>query len=73
MKNRLRKGNKDILMNILYKKKVIIEMQLAIKQDKSKFIDCSNKINHYIYELERAKFGAIMEMSSVWMSHDQRA
>ena len=60
-------------MNILYKNEIIVEMQLAIKQDKSKFIDCSNKFNHYLYELQRAKFGSVMQMCSVWMSLDNRA
>ena len=48
-------------------------MQLAVKQQKSKFIEHSNKFNHYFYELKRAKFGAIMEMCSMWMSQDSRA
>ena len=60
-------------MKILYKSKVIVEMQLAIKQEKTKFIENSNKFNHYIYELKRAKFGPIMEMCSIWMSLDLRA
>lgn len=54
VKNRLDKGNKDILMNIMYKSTVLIEMQLAIKSEKSKFIASSGKFNHYIYELARA-------------------
>jgi hypothetical protein len=29
-------------------------MQLAIKDDKSKFIEYSGKFNHYLYELRRA-------------------
>ena len=60
-------------MNILYKSKIIVEMQLAIKQDKSKFIESSNKFNHYLYELKRAKFGPIMEMCSIWMSQNLTA
>lgn len=51
---------------------MIVEMQLAIKQQKSKFVEYSNKFNHYLYEMERAKFGAIMEMCSMWMSQDSR-
>ena len=70
VKNRLGKGNKDILMNILFEQKVIVEMQLAIKQDKSKFIESSNKFNHYLYELRRAKFGPVMEMSSIWATQN---
>lgn len=60
-------------MNILYKNTMVVEMQLAIKQQKSKFTECSNKFNHYFYEMKRAKFGAIMEMCSIWMSQDSRA
>lgn len=52
---------------------MIVEMQLAIKQEKSKFVEYSNKFNHYLYELKRAKFGPIMEMCSIWMSQDLRA
>ncbi len=73
IKNRLASGNKDILMNIVYKNTMVVEMQLAVKQQKSKFIEHSNKFNHYFYELKRAKFGAIMEMCSMWMSQDSRA
>jgi hypothetical protein len=60
-------------MNILYRNKIIVEMQLAIKQEKSKFIESSNKFNHYLYELKRAKFGPIMEMCSIWMSQNLSA
>ena len=31
VKNRLSKGNKDILLNLLYKNKILVEIQLAIK------------------------------------------
>lgn len=31
VKNRLSKGNKDILVNLLYKSKILVEVQLAIK------------------------------------------
>ena len=52
---------------------MVVEMQLAIKSDKSKFIECANKFNHYFYELERSQFGPIMEMCSIWSSQDQRS
>lgn len=48
-------------------------MQLAIKQEKSKFIESSNKFNHYLYELKRAKFGPLMEMCSIWMNQSLSA
>ena len=60
-------------MNIMYRDTVLIEMQLAIKSNKSKFIDCSTHFNHYIYELRRAKFGPITEMCTIWAAKDPRA
>lgn len=73
MKNRLKLGTNDILINILYKNKYLCEIQLAVKSAQSKFIACSNKFNHYIYELGRTLFGPLTELSSVWMSLDPRA
>jgi hypothetical protein len=52
---------------------MIVEMQLAIKTQKTKFSECANKFNHYFYEMKRAKFGPIMEMCSIWCSQDARA
>ena len=60
VKNKLEKITKDILINILYKKTIVIEIQLAIKSDKSKFIQHSKVFNHFLYELERSDFGPIM-------------
>ncbi len=34
---------------------------------------CSKKINHFIYELERAQFGPIMEICSVWRHYENKA
>lgn len=48
-------------------------MQLAIKSEKSKFIENSNKFNHYFYEMKRAQFGPLMEMCDIWISQDSRA
>lgn len=72
VKNRLKLGTNDILINILYKKKFLCEIQLAVKSTQSKFIACSNKFTHYIYELGRTLFGPLTELSSVWMSLDPR-
>ena len=49
VRNRLSGVTKDILINILYRNKIVIEMQLGIKTDKSRFIECSDKMNHFIY------------------------
>ena len=49
LKNRIEKGTKDILINLLYNSQLVIEMQLAIKTDKSKFIENSNSFCHYLY------------------------
>lgn len=49
IKNRLEKGTKDILINLLYRDKLLIEMQLGVATNGSKFIDFSNKYNHVLY------------------------
>jgi len=59
IKNRLKEGTNDILLNIRFNKTHICEMQLAINSDQSNFIKCSNKFNHYIYELKRSIFGPL--------------
>jgi hypothetical protein len=48
-KNRLDRGNRDILMNVMYQEELLVEIQLSIKTDKSKFISCSNQFNHFLY------------------------
>ena len=73
VKNRLETGNKDILINFLYRKTIIVEMQLGVKNKVSKKIEYSNAFNHYIYELKRSKFGPLTEMSSIWSTKDPRA
>ena len=73
VKNRLKLGTNDILINVLYKNKHLCEIQLAVKSSQSKFISCSNMFNHYIYELGRTLFGPLTELSSVWMSLDPKA
>ena len=67
------KETKDILINLLYRNEIVVEMQLAVKSQKSKFIEHSDKFNHFIYELERAEFGPMMELCNIWMTTDSRA
>ena len=73
VRDRLAYVTKDILVNILYRNKIVIEMQLGIKSDRSRFIECSDKMNHFIYELQRGSFGPLIELSNVWMELDPRA
>ena len=47
-------------------------MQLGIKASKTKFLECSNHFNHYIYELKRSQFGPISELSNIWINGDDR-
>ena len=54
VKNRLNSGTKDILVNILFKKKIVVEIQLGIHTDQSNFIKLSDKFNHFLYELVRS-------------------
>ena len=48
-------------------------MQLAVNSDKSKFIECSDKFNHFIYELKRSMLGPMNELCNIWMQSDPRA
>lgn len=73
VKNRLKLGTNDILINVLFKDKYLCEFQLAVNSVRSKFIECSNMFSHYIYELGRTMFGPLTELSSVWMSLDPRS
>ena len=73
VKNRLKTGSNDILINVLFKEKYLCEVQLGVNASTSKWIKCSNKFNHYIYELGRSLFGPLTELCSVWMSQDPRA
>lgn len=73
VKNRLKLGTNDILINVLYREKYLCEIQLAVKSVTSKFIQCSNLFSHYVYELGRTLFGPLTELCSVWTSLDPRA
>lgn len=73
VRNRLAYVTKDILINILYRNRLVIEMQLGINGDQSAFIESSNKLNHFIYELQRGSFGPLAELGSMWMTVDPRA
>ncbi len=73
VKNRLKLGTNDILINTIYKEKYLCEVQLAVKSITSKFIQCSNLFSHYVYELGRTLFGPLTELCSVWTSLDPRA
>ena len=46
--NRLQRGTNDILVNLKYRN-VLCEVQLAVKNKKSNFIQFSNTFNHYFY------------------------
>jgi hypothetical protein len=59
IKNRLRSGTNDILMNVRFNESILCEIQLAIKTTTSEFIKCSNMFHHYLYELQRSLFGPL--------------
>ena len=65
LKNRLNMGTKDILMNVLFQKTYIVEIQLAINSDKSNFIKCSDSFNHFLYEVKRSQFGCFIEFCNI--------
>lgn len=49
VKNRLKMGTNDILINLLFQEKYLCEVQLAVNATSSKFISCSNLFSHYVY------------------------
>ena len=51
---------------------MLVEMQLSIKSNKSKFIEYSSKFGHFIYEVQRSQFGPFSEMCNIWMTNDPR-
>jgi hypothetical protein len=73
IKNRLEQGTQDIMINAKFNDLINCEVQIAVNASQSEFMRCSNKINHFIYELERAQFGPLMEMCSVWRHCDNKA
>ena len=73
IKNRLKLGTNDILINVRFNDEINCEIQLAINSNKSKFIQCSSSFNHYLYELERSLMGPLTELCSIWMNLDTRS
>ncbi len=73
IKNRLEQGTHDIMINAKLNNLINCEVQIAVNTSQSEFMRCSNKINHFIYELERAQFGSLMEMCSIWRHCDKKA
>ena len=59
VKNRLRRGTNDILVNVLFNNKILCEIQLGVVSKTSEFIKCSNEFNHFLYELKRSIFGPL--------------
>ena len=72
IKNRLNLGTRDILINAKFEDEILCEIQLAINAETNPFLYCSDKFNHYLYELKRAPLGPISEMCSIWAANDQR-
>ena len=73
IKDRLEMGTRDILINLLFMKKIVCEVQLAVTdnmEEKQKMFD---GFNHYLYELKRSYLGPIMESSCIWTHLDQRS
>ena len=59
IKNKLETETRNILMILMYRNRIIVELQLGINSDKSNFIRCSDYFNHMIYEFKRSLFGLL--------------
>lgn len=73
IKDRLDMGTKDILINILFMKKILCEIQLEINDEVDEKQKVYDSFNHYIYEHTRSILGPIMESACNWTHLDQRA
>lgn len=74
IKDRLKQGTNDILINVKFNSLIICEIQLhVVNKTKSKFIQCSNKFSHYIYEIKRSIFGPLSELCNVWHNFEHRS
>lgn len=49
IKNRLKSGTNDILMNVRFNSSILCEIQLAIDSTTTSFTQSSNKFHHYLY------------------------
>jgi hypothetical protein len=74
VKNRLKSGTNDLLVNVRYNNAFTAELQLKVKTKvaHSRFSGCSYNFSHFIYEIQRSKFGPISEMCSIWNNLDPR-
>ena len=74
VKNRLKSGTNDLLLNVRYNNQVTAEIQLKIKSKsaQSRFQTCSYNFSHFIYEIQRSYFGPISELCSIWTNLDPR-
>ena len=60
IKDRLEMGTRDIMINILFMKKVLCEVQLAVTDEIDEKQKMFDGFNHYLYELRRSNLGPIM-------------
>jgi hypothetical protein len=73
IKDRLNSGTRDILINAQVGKGLVCEIQLGVTSTLEKKQELLDQYNHFLYELKRAKLGAITESASIWSALEQRA
>lgn len=73
IKDRLRNGTRDILINAQLRKGLVCEIQLAVISNIDKKQEQLDQFNHFLYELKRAKLGPISENAAIWSTLEQRA
>ena len=71
--NNLETEERSILMNLMYKNKVIIEVKLGINLDKPGLINCSNIFKKMIFDLQKSFSGPLTTLCNMWMSSDPRS
>ena len=75
VKNRLKLGTNDLLVNVRFNNTLTAEIQLKVKAQKlqTQFSKCSFNFSHFIYEMSRSQFGPISEMCSIWNNLQRRS
>ena len=75
VKNRLKSGTNDLLLNVRFNNQLTAEIQLKVKlkSAQSRFSSYSYNFSHFIYEIQRSYFGPISEICSIWSNLDPRS
>lgn len=73
IKDRLNLGTRDVLLNVIYDKVMLCEIQLGVADEIDSKQQVYDSFNHFLYELKRSNLGVLMESACIWAHLDQRS